>query len=219
MPLFGKLRGDGEGRGRRRLSDVLTGGGAQLIRGGVAARRGAPTHQGARGHAAGRCFTPDERAGGDAIPVAANGGRVSGQRGAGLAQASLEGGAGRRVGGHGAVEGIGAAGDGVDAHDVDLGALGGGGAVGVGGGGAVRRNVRGGGPPAAQHKTKYGKWIFVFTVRLKKIYIFDRFQSVLGFHNQSASNQNLLCNAALSFKHDCTVYFASMDPVICTPHQ
>lgn len=39
------------------------------------------------------------------------------------------------------MEGVGAAGDSVDAHDVDLGALGGGGSVGVGGGGAVRGNI------------------------------------------------------------------------------
>lgn len=51
---------------------------------------------------------------------------MSGQRGAGLTQASLEGRAWRCVGGHCAVEGVGTAGDGVDAHDVDLGALWGG---------------------------------------------------------------------------------------------
>lgn len=66
---------------------------------------------------------------------------MSAQRGAGLTQASLEGGARRRVGGHCAVEGVGAAGDGVDAHDVDLGALRGGGSVVVGGDGAVRGDI------------------------------------------------------------------------------
>ncbi len=39
------------------------------------------------------------------------------------------------------MEGVGAAGDSVDAHDVDLGALGGGGSVRVGGGGAVQAAI------------------------------------------------------------------------------
>lgn len=54
-----------------------------------------------------------------------------------MTQASLEGWAWWSVGGHGAVEGVGTAGNRVDSHDVDLGALRGGGSVWVGGGGAV----------------------------------------------------------------------------------
>ena len=104
----------------------------------MAARRGAAPHQRAWGHASACRFrvTADQRAGGDATWR-----RVSAQRGAGLTQASLEGGARRRVGGHCAVEGVGAAWDGVDAHDVDLGALRGGGSVVVGGDGAVRGDI------------------------------------------------------------------------------
>lgn len=52
------------------------------------------------------------------------------------------------------MEGVGAAGDSVDAHDVDLGALRGGGSVGVGGGGAVRGDVCRTDSPAAHNK----KW-------------------------------------------------------------
>ncbi len=96
--------------------------GALLIRRAVAACSRAAPHQRARGHSGACCFrvSANQRAGGDAVSVATSWGRVSGQRGAGLTQASLEGGARRRVGGHCAVEGVGAAGDGVDAHDVDL---------------------------------------------------------------------------------------------------
>lgn len=137
VPLLRQLRGDGEG-GRGGEDAPLAGSGPQLVRCAVAARRGAAPHQRAWGHASACCFrvSANQRAGGDAAWR-----RVSAQRGAGLTQASLEGGAWRRVGGHCAVEGVGAAGDGVDAHDVDLGALGGGGSEGVGGDGAVRGDV------------------------------------------------------------------------------
>lgn len=134
VSLLRQLRRDGEGGRGRRLGAPLAGSGAQLVGCAVAARGRAPAHQGARGNAGRHYFgaSADQRTGGDAGRR-----RVSGQRGAGLAQASLQGGARRRVGGHRAVEGVGAAGDGVDAHDVDLGALRGGGSVRVGEDGAV----------------------------------------------------------------------------------
>lgn len=74
-----------------------------------------------------------------------------------MTQASLQGGARRRVGGHRAVEGVGAAGDGVDAHDVDLGALGGGGSVRVGGDGTVRRRTN----PPSTPKRRHHYYVFV----------------------------------------------------------
>lgn len=82
---------------------------------------------------------------------------MSCQRGAALTQASLEGGARWCVGGHRAVEGVGAAGDGVDAHDVDLRTLRGGGSVGVRGGGAVWGVVGGTHPPPTdgEHYTNF----------------------------------------------------------------
>lgn len=76
-----------------------------------------------------------------------------------MTQASLEGGAWWRVGGHCAVEGVGAAGDSVDTHDVDLGAFGGGRSVGLGGGGAVRGAIRRTNPPSANKKTTTDKII------------------------------------------------------------
>lgn len=91
------------------------------------------THQRAGGHAGGCCFgvAANQRTGGDAVPVGASRGLVSGQRGTGLTQASLKGGAWWSVGGHGAMEGVGTAGHCVDSHDVDLGALRGGGSVSI----------------------------------------------------------------------------------------
>lgn len=50
-----------------------------------------------------------------------------------MAQTSLKGRAWWSVGGYGAMEGVGTAGHCVDSHDVDLGALSGGGSVCVGG--------------------------------------------------------------------------------------
>lgn len=92
-----------------------------------------PTQQGARRDANNTCgarhFAAYERAGGDAIPAATSRGRVASQQWAGLAEAALESGARWCVGGHGAVQCVRAAGHCVDAHNVDLCALRGGGAM------------------------------------------------------------------------------------------
>lgn len=79
-----------------------------------------------------------------------------------MTEASLEGRARRRVGGHCAVEGVGAAGDGVDAHDVDLGALRGGRSVGVGGVGADWGNIGRSNPPPTDRRNKVFIFIFYF---------------------------------------------------------
>lgn len=131
VSLFWELRGHREGWSRRLGSDV--------VRGAASSHRRPAARQGAGGHASSGHFgvPANQRTGGDIVPVGASCGLVSDQGGARLTQASLEGRARRRVGGHGTVEGVGTAGNRVDSHDVDLGALGGGGAVWVGGGGAV----------------------------------------------------------------------------------
>lgn len=145
VPLLRQLGGDGEGGGGGGLGAPLAGGSTQLVGRAVPAPRHAPPHQGAGGHTA-YCFRApaNQRAGGD-------GGWVSAQRGAALAQASLQGGAGRRVGGHGAVQRVGAPGDRVDPHDADLGPLRGPGSVGVGGRG-MRGAIGRTNPPSTDEK-------------------------------------------------------------------
>lgn len=135
VPLLRQMWGDGEGGREGRLGAPLTRCCPQLVGRAVAARGRAAAHHGAGWHTGTCCFwvAADQRAGGDGADWRG----VSGQRGAGLTQASLEGRAWWRVGGHCAVEGVGAAGDGVDAHDVHLGALGGCGSVRVRGNWAV----------------------------------------------------------------------------------
>lgn len=120
VPLFWQLWGDGEGGRGGRLGAALAGRRPQLVGRAAAARRRSPSHHWAGGHAGrGRLrVAASQRTGGDAGRR-----RVPGQRGAGLAQTSLQGGSRRCVGGHRAVEGVGAARDSVDTHDLDLGAV------------------------------------------------------------------------------------------------
>lgn len=133
------------------MGAALTGSSPQLVRCAVAAH--AAPHQRTGGHSTALRFSTNQRAGGDPRRG------VSDQRGAGLSEASLERGARRRVGGHCAVERVGAAGDGVDTHDIDLGAFRGGGSVDVGVG-VVRRSR-----PPPTNKTKC--IIFIHFLQIK----------------------------------------------------
>lgn len=164
VPLLRQLWGDGEGGRGGRLGASLTRRSPQLVRCAVAACCRAAAHQRARRHTSACWFrvAANQRAGGDA----ASWRRMSGQWGAGLTQASLEGGAWWRVGGHCAVEGVGAAGDGVDAHDVHLGALRGGGSVRVRGGWAVWGAVWGTNPPPTDKKSNNGQFYFLWKSHL-----------------------------------------------------
>lgn len=134
VSLFWQLWGDWESRRGRLMDAPLARGSAQLIRRTVSTRCHAAPHQRARWHTGSCCFR-----------VSANQRTwrntrwrwVPAQQGAGLTQASLQCRARRSVGGHCAVEGVRAAGDCVDAHNVDLRSVWGSRSVGVNRGGAV----------------------------------------------------------------------------------